>query len=285
MKITLLGGTGFVGRHLHARLQQQGHEVHAYGRDVFASTDRLTKAMNGTEVLINLTGENIGKRWSDAYKKALYDSRVGTNRQIQAALSECSEKPKKILSASAIGIYPENDCAHPLDEHCEQVGQGFLGQLGQAWEQSALALTPAPIIMRFGVVLGMDGGALQKMLPAFKFGLGGPVAGGQQCFTWIHIDDLTRAIQKLAESDGVEGVYNLCSPYPVTNEEFGRTLAKTLNRPFLLPLPKWQLKLMFGEGAQVLTHSSAIVPTRLQQLGFEFEFSTAEQALGNLLKS
>ncbi len=281
--VTILGGTGFIGKHLKQRFENRGAIVKAYGRYAFSSVSNLTNFINHSDLLIILVGENIGKRWSEPYKQALFDSRIQTNEMIAEALKKCSHPPKKILSASAIGIYPENDTDHPLDESCEEVGQGFLGQLGQAWEHASKQLIPTPIIMRFGVVLGTRGGALAKMLPPFKLGLGGPVAGGRQSFTWIHIDDLTRAIVFLSEKQEAEGTYNLCAPNPVSNTEFGSTLAKVLNRPFWLPLPEWQLKLIFGEGAQVLTHSSAILPSRLVDSGFEFDYPDAMSALSNLL--
>lgn len=281
--VTILGGTGFVGRHLSERLEQNGYQVKTYGRSAFATSQNLINAIDHADYLIVLTGENISQRWSDAYKQALFDSRVKTNQQIQEAIQACQQAPQKILSASAIGIYPETQCDKPVDESCQEVGDNFLGELGQAWEESSRALEPTPIVMRFGVVLGKEGGALAKMLPAFKLGLGGPVAGGQQCFTWVHIDDLTRAIEFLMQQGEAGEVYNICAPQPLSNKEFGATLAKTLNRPFWLPLPEWQLKLMFGEGAQVLTHSSAVIPTKIQQAGFEFSYPSASAALAQIL--
>lgn len=282
-KITILGGTGFVGSHLTKRFQQNGDLVKACGREAFESELALVKAIDGAELLINLTGENIGKRWNEAYKQALCDSRLETAQQIKQAIEKCSVKPKAIFAASAIGIYPQTACDNPLDESCTEIGEGFLGELGAAWEQASLALEPTPTIMRFGVVLGADGGALQKMLPPFKLGLGGPVAGGEQCFSWVHVDDLTRAIVFLADNEPEHEVYNICAPTPLTNAAFGKKLADTLGRPFWLPLPEWQLKLMFGEGAQVLTHSSAVVSKNLSAEGFEFEFKAAQSALQNLL--
>jgi hypothetical protein len=163
------------------------------------------------------------------------------------------------------------------------VDDSELGRLGAAWEAASRALVPEPLIFRFGVVLGRDGGALAKMLPAFKLGLGGPVAGGQQCFSWVHIDDLCAAMLFALERPQMQGVYNLCAPQPLSNAEFGRTLANVLNRPFWLPLPAWQLRLLFGEGAQVLTHSAAVIPTRLQQAGFVFRYPAAKAALADLL--
>ncbi|MDG6777164.1 TIGR01777 family oxidoreductase [Thiomicrorhabdus sp. zzn3] len=280
--IVILGGTGFVGRHLSQRLQSLGYLVNGYGREVFLSESALRTAVDGCDLLIMLAGANIGKRWTKAYKKALWDSRIGTNIQLAEVLKRCQTPPKRIVSASAVGIYPQASCDAPVDESCHEHDPGFLGRLGAAWEAASLALQPQPVIFRFGVVLGR-GGALSKMLPAFKLGLGGPVAGGEQCFSWVHIDDLVEAFLFVIKHPDMLGVYNVTSPVPVTNAEFGRALAETLNRPFWLPLPGWQLKLMFGEGAQVLMHSSAVVPSRLQEAGFEFTYSDVRFALQNLI--
>ena len=284
MKVLILGGTGFIGSHLKPYLTTKGHHVSALGRSIFNDPTRLQAAVNGQDVIINLTGENIGKRWSPAYKKALIDSRVITSKKLKEAIDHCDQKPKRILAASAIGIYPENGCDHPLDETTTGYGDNFLAEVGKAWEQENLQLTPKPVIMRFGVVLGKEGGALAKMLPPFKLGLGGPVAGGQQCFSWVHIQDLIRAIEFLINDDTLQGIFNITAPTPLTNYAFGKALAQTLNRPYLIPLPLWQLKLMFGEGAQVLTQSSAILPKRLTEQGFQFEFTQAKQALNDILK-
>lgn len=283
MKIVILGGTGFIGSYLTSYLVSLGYQVEGYGREAFKQTFNLSACLEGLDAVIMLAGENIGKRWTARYKKALVESRTLSNQRLKEAIENCSVPPQRILSASAIGIYPENDCQHPIDESCQQVGKGFLGQIGQQWEAASLEISPKPVILRFGVVLGRNGGALQKMLLPFKMGLGGPVAGGKQCFSWIHIQDLARAIVFLITRPDIEGVVNLTSPNPISNAEFGQALAGQLNRPFILPLPEFQLKLMFGEGAKVLTHSSAIHPRRLIEDGFEFEFSDIQSALQALI--
>ena len=287
MKVLILGGTGFVGSYLKTFLTARGDTVVTLGRRAFSSQFDLTAQLNGQDVVINLSGENIGKRWTESYKQALIDSRVKTSDALQQALQRCSNPPKRILAASAIGIYPENDCDHPIDESHDpfsvQDADNFLSTLGQAWEQANAKLTPEPVIMRFGVVLGKKGGALAKMLPPFKLGLGGPVAGGKQCFSWIHIEDLARAVAFLIDNPELTGAFNITAPAPLTNAQFGKALANQLKRPFLIPLPLWQLKLMFGEGAQVLTYSSAILPTRLLDSGFTFQYGSAQQALKEIL--
>ena len=288
MNILILGGTGFVGHYLQPFLAKQGHHVSVLGRMAFADHFDLTQRLNDQDIVISLTGENIGKRWCDTYKKALVSSRVETSEKLKCALEACSNPPKRIIAASAIGIYPESDCQHPLDESFDpfsvQDDSNFLASLGQAWEQANAKLTPQPVTLRFGVVLGKNGGALAKMVPPFKLGLGGPVAGGKQCFSWVHIHDLARAVAHIIEHPELGGAFNVCAPTPLSNDAFGKTLATQLRRPYFIPLPLWQLKLMFGEGAKVLTYSSAILPTRLLESGFKFEFSNAKAALQDILK-
>lgn len=285
MKIIILGGTGFVGSFLKPYLQNLGHQVEAYGRKAFASGFNLSGCLENADLVMMLAGENVGQRWSARYKKALIESRTLTNQALQQAITDCESPPKRVFCASAIGIYPENSCEQPIDETCTEIGSSFLGKIGQEWEAAANKITPKPVILRFGVVLGKGGGALQKMLPAFKLGLGGPVAGGQQCFSWVHIEDLARAVVYLIDHPEKQGVFNVTAPNPVTNEVFGKALAKTLNRPFFLPLPAFQLKLMFGEGAQVLTHSSAILPKKLLEAGFTFKHQEIREALNNIVKA
>lgn len=283
MNIIILGGTGFVGSYLKSYLRQQGHQVVAFGRQAFAPEFDLTAHLENQDLLIMLAGENVGQRWNAQYKKALLESRTLTNQTLKQALVTCQNPPSRIFSASAIGIYPQNDVQNPVDEYCMQVGEGFLGALGQQWEAASLQLTPQPVIMRFGVVLGKNGGALQKMLPAFKLGLGGPVAGGAQSFSWIHIEDLARAVGFLITHPELGGAFNLTAPNPLSNRDFGQALADVLHRPFWLPMPVWMLSLMFGEGAQVLTHSSAVIPQRLMAAGFRFDYPEIKPALTNLL--
>ncbi len=283
MNIIILGGTGFVGSYLQKYLRQQGHEVVAFGRQAFAQGFDLTAHLENQDLLIMLAGENVGQRWNAQYKKALLESRSLTNQTLKQALVMCQNPPKRIFSASAIGIYPPNDTQTPVDESCTQIGEGFLGTLGQQWEAASLQLTPQPVIMRFGVVLGNNGGALQKMLPAFKLGLGGPVAGGAQSFSWIHLEDLARAVSFLITHPELGGIFNLTAPNPLSNRDFGQTLADVLHRPFWLPMPKWMLSLIFGEGAQVLTHSSAVIPQRLMTAGFRFDYPDIKPALTDLL--
>jgi len=286
MNICILGGTGLVGQALKQQLSKQ-HKVKTYGRSAFDSEDTLLQSIRGAQLIIFLSGANIGQRWNKTYKQELWDSRVKTAKMLSTAIKKLETPPQRVFSASAIGFYPENHCDQPLDENDTQPGTGFLADLSLAWEDAAKTFCPSDklVITRFGVVLDKSQGALAKMLPAFKLGLGGPVAGGNQCFSWVHIDDLVNAFEFLIANRKLQGVFNITSPNPLTQHNFAKALANTLNRPCFLPLPLWQLKLMFGEGAQVLTHSSAVVPTRLQEHGFQFLHPNATEALQNLLKT
>jgi len=282
MNILLLGGTGFVGKHLANALRQDGHQVTQTGRRAFNSLDSLTKLLDNQQVVVQMSGANIGQRWNEAYKKQLYTSRIDTTALLAQALAQLDTPPQQVIAVSAIGIYPQTPCGEPVDESCTKIDTGFLGQLGQAWEQASQQLTPAPLILRFGVVLGKDGGALAKMLPAFKLGLGGPVASGEQCFSWVHIDDLIAVFKWALTHPEITGALNVSAPQPLKQKDFARVLAKTLHRPYGLPMPEFMLKLLFGEGAQVLTHSSCVLPKRLQDSGFVFQYPDAESALTHI---
>ncbi|BBP44972.1 hypothetical protein THMIRHAS_03450 [Thiosulfatimonas sediminis] len=284
MKIAILGGTGLIGNALHTALQQE-HQVSQHGRAVFANTSTLLSAIQNADLVVQLSGANIGERWRKGYKKILWDSRINTTRLLAQVLPECDKAPR-IICASAIGFYPQTqNCTQPFSEQDKQAGDDFLAQLSVAWEAEAHKLTHAEnlVITRFGVVLSPEGGALAKMLPPFKLGLGGPIAGGTQCFSWIDIDDLCAAMQFIIARPELNGTFNLTAPNPITQKQFAQTLGKTLKRPAFLPLPEWQLKLMFGEGAQVLTHSASVFPQRLIDLGFHFHYPDAASSLQHLL--
>lgn len=283
MHVLILGGTGFVGRYLQGYLENREYTVTPLGREAFSAEFDLVSQLNHADIVVMLAGANIAKRWTPSYKKTIWDSRIKTNQRLKMALSVCDQPPERIFSASAVGIYPQATCDQPHDESTEEVALDELGQLGERWEEASRDLTPTPTILRFGVVLGENGGALQQMIPPFNMGLGGPVAGGEQCFSWIHQKDLARALVFLIENPQIPSPVNLTAPAPVTNRVFGKTLASCLKRPFGWPLPEWALKILFGAGAQVLTHSSAVIPKRLLQAGFQFHYPTHEKALGDLV--
>jgi uncharacterized protein (TIGR01777 family) len=281
MKILILGGTGLIGGALERHLSAD-HEVECVGRSAFASQDVLNKLVQDKDLIIKLSGANIVKRWNAAYKQEIWDSRIETSKQLKIALDFLTNKPR-IFCASAVGFYPESLCEQPFNEDCKHPGTGFLSDLVVAWEKSSESLAEEVLIFRFGVVLSVKGGALSQMLLPFKLGFGGPVAGGKQCFSWIHVGDLVKAFSYAIEHPEMQGVFNLTSPNPVTQAQFGKTLASLLHRPFLLPLFKWQIKLLFGEGSQVLTQGASVVPKKLLKLGFQFDYAESRLALKDII--
>jgi len=283
MKILILGGTGLIGGALERHLSTD-HEVECVGRSAFVSQDVLNKLVQDRDLIIKLSGANIVKRWNSAYKQEIWDSRIVTGKQLKTSLDLLKSKPR-IICASAVGFYPESSCDKPFDESYKHPGTGFLSDLVVAWEKHSKNLSKDVLIFRFGVVLSVKGGALIQMLLPFKLGFGGPVAGGKQCFSWIHVDDLLKAFSYAIEHPDLQGVFNLTSPNPVTQGQFGKTLASLLHRPFLLPLFKWQIKLLFGEGSQVLTQGVSVIPTKLLQLGFKFDYAEVRSALKDVINN
>lgn len=283
MNIILLGGTGFIGRHLAPALRQDGHNVIQMGRSAYQCSENLTQLLKSQDVVIQMSGANIGERWNETYKQELYNSRIDATHQLAQALSQLKTPPKQVIAVSAIGLYPQRPCGEPIDESCQDIDDGFLGQLGQAWERASEHLAPKPLIMRLGVVLGKDGGALAKMLPAFQFGFGARIASGEQCFSWVHIDDVVNAFRWAIAHPDLKEPINVTAPQPLTQTEFGKTLARVLKRPFWLKLSEKMLTLIFGEGAQILMHSSCVLPTRLEKQGFKFQYPDAQSALKHLL--
>lgn len=235
--------------------------------------------MEGSDIVINLAGAPIIKRWTDKHKKALYDSRINVTRKLVQAYAKMSVKPRLFISTSAIGYYAENG-THT--ERKYKHADNFLGNLAKQWEEEAVKakeLNIRTIIFRFGVVLGKDGGALKQMLLPFKLALGGTIGNGRQPFSWIHIKDLLRAHLAVIDSSSYSGVYNLTSPNHATNGGLTKALGKALCRPTFLHIPHFVLKLQFGEGASVLIGGQKVLPERLLESNFKFQFPTIEEAV------
>lgn len=283
--IAMSGASGFVGSHLTRVLQTEGWTVVPLSRKDFSGDlDGLTKRLRGANVVINLAGAPILKRWTTAYKKTLVDSRVGVTRKLVSAMAALSERPALFISTSAIGYYA-NGLRHTEDSYVP--AKGFLGTLVKDWEQEAMQARELGIrtcIFRFGVVLGPGGGALEQMLPTFRQGLGGTIGKGTQAFSWIHRDDLIKAYRTAISDSTWAGVYNLTAPQPTTNAVLTRVLGSALGRPTLIPVPGLILSLIFGEAATLLTEGQEVIPKRLLDAGFQFSFSTIEKAVDHCLK-
>lgn len=272
MKVAINGASGFVGR----AISEKFNDLIILKRT--DSEKALVDKLQDVDVVINLAGAPIIKRWSPAYKKLLVSSRVETTRTLVKCINQTNVK--HFISTSAIGIYP-NDRA--CDEQCEEHANDFLADLIRAWEAEALACDKTTTILRYGIVLGARGGALAKMLLPFKLGLGGVIGKGAMKTSWIHIDDLL-SIYDFVISQNLEGVFNATSPYPVTNLELSRSLAKSLYRPLLFSIPTFVFKLIYSEGASALIDSKEVFPYKLLQKGYQFKYERISTALNALFQ-
>lgn len=283
MHILTTGSTGLIGGRLKRAFRDAGFEVSAVGRSDFLSeAEALAEKVSGADVVIHLAGAPIIGRWTKKYKNEILSSRVETTRKLVHAVNGAAVKPRLFISASAVGIYPGDGV---YDETATVSGEDFLAEVCRRWEAEASALTPETglAIFRFGAVLSKEGGALKKMLLPFRLGLGGPVAGGKQGFSWIHTDDLAEAFLFVIKHK-LTGIFNLTAPQITDNATFTKALGKALHRPAFFPIPAFGLKMVYGEGASVLTSGQKVLPARLQKEGFVFRYPNLELALGDLLK-
>jgi uncharacterized protein (TIGR01777 family) len=283
MQIALTGATGFIGSYLVDVFLEKNWKVTPIGRgDLALSSKDLAKKIDGSEIIVNLAGANIVKRWTDAYKKELYSSRIATTGKLVEAMNQMSRKPRIFISTSAVGIYDDRGRYSESDDN---FADNYLAKIVKDWEKTALKARETNIgtvIFRFGVVLG-KGGLLAKMLPSFKIGMGGTIGNGRQSFSWVHIEDLSRAYIFAVMHEELNGIYNLVSPNAVTNKVLTKTLGKILHRPAVLPVPVWILRLIFGEGAAAMSSGQNVIPERLLIAGFRFKFETIEHALRDLV--
>ena len=286
MKIALSGASGFIGNALSEYLQEKRHVVVALSRKDFSGKmTSLSRKLDGVEGVINLAGAPVLKRWSPRWKNEIYSSRVDTTRMLTSAINGMKNPPSVFLSASAVGVY---DAYEVHDEYSSAYGLDFLAQVCLDWEAEALKVDKARVrlaILRLGMVLSPRGGALKPMLWPFKMGLGGKIGHGYQMMPFIHLEDLLRAIEWLLVRPGLLGVFNLVAPHMVSNREFTHTLAKVLHRPAFLTVPVRGLKMLYGEGAGILSQGQKVIPVRLQKEGFQFHYPDLESTLTHLLSS
>ncbi len=279
MKITVLGASGFIGRHLCTALRARGDLVTTASlRDPVGAAAVSAEA----DVVVNLAGEPVAQRWTSNVKELIRTSRVDAPRAFLTELARQTTKPMAYVSASAIGYYGTSETAE-FDESSAP-GSDFLAEVCVKWEAEAdhaaeFGMRVAKV--RTGLVLGTDGGALAKLLPIYKLGAGGIVASGRQWYSWIHIDDQIGVY--LHAIDGVDGVLDATAPTPVRNAEFTSALAKAVKRPAFLPAPKFAIGLVLGEGAVVVTDGQCVLPSRTQSTGYQFKYQTIDAALAALL--
>jgi len=296
MNVLISGASGLVGSALIPALVARGDRVIRLVRHPAESGApeiewhpgaRLDpEALEGFEAVIHLAGENIFGRWTAAKKKAIYDSRVGGAQTLSDAIAGCQRAPPTFLSASAIGYYGSR-ADEPLDEDSSN-GEDFLAEVAREWEGATAAARRAGtrvVNLRFGVVLSTQGGALKKMLPPFRFGLGGRIGSGKQWFSWISIVDAIGAILFALDQERVRGPLNLVAPSPVTNGEFATTLGRVLHRPAIFPVPIFIPSLVFGKEmtAETLSASQRVIPAKLVAAGYNFRHPELEAALRALL--
>jgi hypothetical protein len=298
MKILITGGTGFVGKQLTSRLIQEGNEVTILTRSLkesgqppkgisYLQGDPTQKgpwqeAIPGHDVIINLAGASI---WSDEYKKLIRDSRVFTTRNIIEGIPSKFEKEISLFSTSAVGYYGFHG-DEELDEESPP-GNDFLARLAIEWEAEALKAKEKGarvVITRFGIVLGEKGGALGQMIPLFKKFIGGPIGSGQQWFSWVHIKDLAEAFAFLIKHPEIPGPVNVCSPNPLKNKDLAKALGRALHRPSFMPAPGFMIKLVLGEFGSVILEGQRVLPRRLLEKGFTFQYPDIDKALQNIIQ-
>ena len=301
MTVLITGATGLVGQELVNLLLQNGHNVHYlstsksklvtntnykgfYWNPKNAEID--TNALTDVEVIIHLAGANVAKKWTTAYKEEIIESRVLSTQLLYKTLQKNSHQVKQIISASAVGIYPDSltDIYHETDL---DIDVSFLGNVVKQWENEVSQFEKLEIIVskiRIGIVLAKNGGALQEMAKPIKYGVGAAFGSGEQYQSWIHVQDLVAIFQFVMENQ-LAGVYNGVAPYPVTNSELTKAIAKTLGKPLFFPnIPKFVMKLILGEMHQILFSSQHVSCRKLLDENFQFKFASLDKALNDLLK-
>lgn len=297
MKVVITGATGFVGKVIVKQLLAAGDEVIVLTRNVAKAAISLgsacryyqwddintlppLEALEGADGVLNLMGETISKRWDENQKKKIHQSRINGTKRLVEALEKVSNKPKVFVSTSAVGIYG-NRGPEDINE-TSTLADDFLAKVCKDWENEANKARNhgcRVAIIRTGVVLGRHGGALEKMLPIFKLGLGGPAGSGNQYMSWIHIEDLAAMYVEALKNNAVKGVLNGTAPYPATNAEFSKVMGKVLRRPAFLPAPAFALQLALGEMSQIVLDGQKVLPVKFKEINFRFRYPTLEMAL------
>lgn len=301
MNILITGATGLIGKKMVSLLKKDNHIIH------YLSTSKAKikhesnykgfywnpskgeidlAAFEDVSVVIHLAGASVSKKWTRAYKNEIIQSRVQTANLLFKTLQSHPNKVKQFVAASAVGIYP-NDLTAIYNEDDSKIDDSFLGEVTQLWEESTNLFKSLPLLVttiRIGVVLAKESGALVEMTKPIKYGFGAVLASGKQYVSWIHIDDLV-AIFKYVIDHNLEGIYNAVSPYPTTNEELTKAIAKTIHKPLFLPnVPKFMLRFLLGEMHKIVTTSQHVSSRKILDSGFQFQFASLSKSLQNLLK-
>ncbi len=299
MKITVTGATGLIGSRLVRALKARGDEVTVLSRDPAKAREALgvdavewsplaaaapAEALSGRDAVVHLAGENVAQRWSDDAKDAIRQSREVGTRNLVAGLRAAEPRPGALIASSAVGYYGKHGAERIGEE--TPAGDDFLAEVCVVWEREAAAaeeLGLRVVRVRTGVVLDAGGGALAKMLPFFKLGLGGPVAGGDQYMPWIHADDVVGIYLAALDGDDWRGPVNASAPEPVTNAAFAKALGRALHRPAVAPVPGLAVRALYGDMAEIVTEGQRAVPNRAQALGYRFAHPQLDEALRSAL--
>jgi uncharacterized protein (TIGR01777 family) len=299
MKILITGGTGFVGTQLTSRLIQDRHEVTILTRSLkgtkrsspgisYLEGDPTKKgpwqeAIKNHDAVINLAGASIFSKWTEEHKKAILESRVNTTRNVVEGIPFRPERPFTLFSTSAVGYY--GFCGDEELTEESPHGDDFLASIAMEWEGEALKARDKGaqvVITRFGIVMGEKGGALSQMIPLFKKYIGGPIGSGKQWFSWVHIKDLAKAFTFLLKHPEISGPVNVCSPNPVRNKDLAKALGKALHKPSFIPAPGFMVKLVLGEFGSVILEGQRVIPRRLLENGFVFQYADIHKALESI---
>lgn len=292
MQIVVAGGTGFLGTQLVTRLRSEGHTVavltrhprgaHQYEWSPGGSSSGWVHVLEGADAVINLAGAPIAMRWTAAHKREMWNSRLFSTRTLVEAIRSVRSTPSVLINASAIGTYGDRGDEMLTEE--SGPGSGFLASMGAAWEKEARSAPPQTrvVLLRTGIVLGKNGGALPRMALPFRFFAGGPLGSGRQYVSWIHQDDWTAMVCWALTAGELSGPLNVTAPHPVTNLELAGTLGRVLRRPALLPAPAFALRAILGEMADVILTGQRVLPATAHASGFEFTHPELEEALRSI---
>jgi uncharacterized protein (TIGR01777 family) len=296
VKIAISGGSGFIGRHLVKYLTEQSNEVIIISRaqqSIMKGARGVTwkqlemdrEPLENLDAWINLAGETINQRWTQAAKESIMRSRVETVEQMIKLIDKLQTKPKVVINGSAVGVYGTSE-TDTFTEQSDTSAKDFLSTVVVRWENAIDELQGIRIVkLRTGLVLGMDGGALPRMMQPYRLSVGGRVGKGSQWISWIHIADLVRLIEFCIQNNQIIGAVNAVAPYPVTMDQFGRTIATVLRRPHLVPVPEFALKLLFGEMAILVLEGQRVLPQVPLDQDFTFHYSRLEKALRQLTET
>jgi len=305
MKIAITGATGLVGSHLVAKLNQAGHQILVFTRNlskaqkvfpasVYSNLEIVQytpqesgewqQSVSGCNAVVNLAGEPIAERWSPQQKQAIMESRQVGTRKLVEAIANAQQKPQVLVSGSAIGYYGTSETEAFVED--SSGGHGFLAQVCQNWEAEAKKVKEYGVrlvILRIGIVLA-NGGALGKMIGPFKMFAGGPIGSGKQWFSWIHRHDLVNLISQAIDKTDMSGVFNATSPNPVRMGQLCQTLGEVMNRPSWLPVPDFVLEILLGDGAIVVLEGQQVLPKQTQAIGFNYRYPDLKPALLDIVQ-